>query len=49
MVISLSEPGDPIYAKTTAVSGFSYQAIADWATCDLSSDSQVISECGQHQ
>ena len=49
MVISLSEPGAPIHAKTTAVSGFSHQAIADWATCDLSSDSQVLSECGQHQ
>jgi hypothetical protein len=42
--ISLNESGHPIHARMTAVSGFSSEAIADWAKHHLASGSQVLSD-----
>jgi hypothetical protein len=42
--VSLNEAGHPIHAKITAVSGFSSQAIADWAKRHLAPGSHVLSD-----
>ena len=42
--VSLNEAGHPIHARITAVSGFSSEAIADWAKRHLSPGSQVLSD-----
>jgi transposase-like protein len=42
--VSLNEAGHPIHARVTAVSGFSSEAIADWAKRHLSPGSQVLSD-----
>jgi transposase-like protein len=42
--VSLNEAGHPIHAKITAVSGFSSQAIADWAQRHLAPGSHVLSD-----
>jgi len=43
-LVSLNEAGHPIHARITAVSGFSSEAIADWAKRHLSPGSQVLSD-----
>ena len=42
--VSLDEAGHLIYARITAVSGFSSEAIADWAKHHLAPGSQVLSD-----
>jgi transposase-like protein len=42
--ISLNEAGHPIYAKITAVSGFSSEAISAWAAQHLAPGSAVLSD-----
>jgi hypothetical protein len=43
-VFSLNEAGHPIHARITAVSGFSSEAIADWAKRHLAPGSHVLSD-----
>ena len=42
--VSLNEAGHPIHARITAVSGFSSEAISDWAKHHLAPGSHVISD-----
>ena len=42
--VSLNEAGHPIHARITAVSGFSSEAIAEWAKRHLAPGSQVLSD-----
>ena len=42
--VSLNEAGHPIHARITAVSGFSSEAISDWAKRHLRPGSQVLSD-----
>jgi len=42
--VSLNEAGHPIHARITAVSGFSSEAIADWAKGHLMPGSHVLSD-----
>ena len=42
--VSLNEAGHPIHARITAVSGFSSEAIADWAKYHPAPGSQVLSD-----
>ena len=40
----MNEAGHPLYARITAESDFSSDAIADWAKRNLAPDSQVLSD-----
>ncbi len=42
--VSLNEAGHPMHARITAVSGFSSEAIAEWAKRHLAPGSQVLSD-----
>jgi hypothetical protein len=42
--VSLNEAGHPIHARITAVSGFSSEAISDWAKRHLAPGSHVLSD-----
>ena len=42
--VSLNEAGHPIHVRITAVSGFSSEAISDWAKHHLAQGSQVLSD-----
>jgi len=42
--VSLNEAGHPIYSRITAVSGFSSEAISDWAKRYLAPGSHVLSD-----
>ncbi len=42
--VSLNEAGHPIHAKNTALSGFSAEAIADWAKRHLEPGTHVLSD-----
>jgi hypothetical protein len=42
--VSLNEVGHPIYSRITAVSGFSSEAISDWAKRHLAPGSHVFSD-----
>ena len=42
--VSLNEAGHPIHARISAVSGFSSEAIADWAKRHLMPGSHVLSD-----
>ena len=42
--VSLNEAGHPIHARITGVSGFSSEAIAEWAKRHLMPGSQVLSD-----
>ena len=42
--VSLNEAGHPIHVRITAVSGFSTEAISDWAKHHLAPGSQVLSD-----
>jgi len=42
--VSLNEAGHPMHARITAVSGFSSEAIAEWAKQHLAAGSQVLSD-----
>jgi hypothetical protein len=44
VAVSLNEARHPVHARTTAVSGFSSEAIADWAKHHLAAGSQVLSD-----
>jgi transposase-like protein len=44
VAVSLNEAGHPVHARITAVSGFSSEAIADWAKHHLAAGSQVLSD-----
>jgi hypothetical protein len=42
--ISLNEAGHPIYSRITAVSGFSSEAISEWAKRHLAPGSHILSD-----
>jgi hypothetical protein len=44
VAVSLNEAGHSVHARITAVSGFSSEAIADWAKHHLAAGSQVLSD-----